>query len=401
MTILDEPISSEMLRKLMLELGYNFYDPNVKNLLLAYLSKNPILIWGPPGVGKTSTIEALAKKLRIPYWQPTVVSREDMIMPRLNPDKDAIEMVLLDVFRKIALSEKGIVVLDELNVILNDDTQFPILRFLDSGVVGEHRIPEGIWRVGIANPPQFTLNSRPLSAAIATRLTHLDWDTGPTFVNAWCMNFPYYWGSPPKLPGIDEEKWAIARSIVSAFIRANTNMLLAIPNDPALLSRPWPNPRTWTMASRYLSLVLQNQCSLMDVKGHISGVVGKSAFNAFLNWLGNDRIPDPDDVLHDVERIPLPDRKDKLYAIITSCSTRVVSILKGGSDSERRWAWNAMWGLVRRFKNKNALDIAVIGLAPVVRARQENGLEHELPFPGEIRDFIEIASLSGVLEVFR
>lgn len=399
MTHPNELASDKWIRRAMSDMGIVFYDPNVKNLLYAYYTRDPVLIWGPPGVGKTSAIEMLARKLGIPYWQPTVVSREDMAMPRLN--EDHIEMVLLKVFKDISSSTNGVVVLDELNIILNDDTQYPILRFLDSGVVANHRIPESIWRVGIANPPEYTLNSRPLSAAIANRLTHLNWDTGDAFKLAWCQNFPYYWGSPPTLPDIEEEKWATARSIVSAFIRANPDLLLVIPNNPALLSKPWPSPRTWTKVSRYLALVLQGKCTLKDIEPHISGAVGSDVAETFLEkWLIESQIPDPEEVLKDVERIKLPSRMDMLYAIINACSAYVSTILRQGDDTKREWAWNALWRLVYRMKDeRDALDIAVIGLAHPFRIRHELGLN--LPFPGDIREIIELMAKSSVVEVYR
>lgn len=141
-----------------------------KILLAAYRSRTPVLLWGPPGVGKTAMLEALAQELGLELIRPHVRAPEDIALPVARPD-GGVEIVPVGEFVRAARAGRAVVFLDEITT-LPGAVQAAALRFLDSGVVGDLRIPPSVWRVAAANPPELAAGGWDLEAPTANRLTH-------------------------------------------------------------------------------------------------------------------------------------------------------------------------------------------------------------------------------------
>ena len=97
-----------------------FVDEKVLKIIFTYITSLPriggMLLRGPPGVGKTTMVELLAKYLdaKLVYYQATVGTAEDDLLYRFIPSertKSGIEIALGPVPRALLLSKKRRVIL--------------------------------------------------------------------------------------------------------------------------------------------------------------------------------------------------------------------------------------------------------------------------------------------------
>lgn len=348
----------------------------MRSLEILYRTRTPTVIWGPPGVGKTATIEALARREGAELIVPQVRAPEDIALPVL--DGGGVKIVPVGEFLRAVRSPNAIVFLDEIST-LPPAVQAAALRFLDSGLVGGERIPPTVWRVAAANPPEQAAAGWDLAAPTANRLVHVNFHLDPM---RWADDFVTYWGSPPRVGDLEPEAWARARAKVSAFIHSRPTLLLKIPQTEEERGRAWPSPRTWDFASRLLALAPDELAGEL-----VAGAVGEGAAVEFFSWLRAQDLPDPEDLLSNPALYVHPDRGDRAYAILSSVVAAV-----SARPSEARW--HAAWEIVARAVAGGAPDIAAASARSLARMRQAGW---ELPIQS-VRSLAPVLREAGMLQ---
>lgn len=294
----------------------------------------PTLYWGPPGVGKTATIEAAARECGRLLISPHVRDQEDLALHVVSEGE--IVLKLAPAFRQALeaanAGKRVVIFVDEIST-LRPSAQAALLRYLDSGVVGDTRLPNSVWRVAAANPPEFAADGTALEPPVANRLRHVDWVLDPV---EWAEGFATYWGAPPAPAslGIDAtpEEWGRARSLVAGFIRSvGGEFLLRIPGDIEARGGPWPSPRTWDFASRILAV----GGAPLDVHE----CVGEAAANVLYEWTKTINIPEVAILLQSpqlAERL----RSDELYVALATVAAHAA-----GSAATDVLVWEQSWRL--------------------------------------------------------
>lgn len=173
----------------------------IKNAVEAYLWKDefgnyeipavrqrPILLIGPPGVGKTQIMEQVAKECGIGLVAYTIThhTRQSavglpMIEQRTYGGKDyavteyTMSEIVGAIYDKMASTglTEGILFIDEINCV--SETLAPaMLQFLQCKTFGTHRIPEG-WLIAAAgNPPEYNKSVREFDIVTLDRIRRLD-----------------------------------------------------------------------------------------------------------------------------------------------------------------------------------------------------------------------------------
>ncbi len=151
------------------------------------MRQRPILLMGPPGIGKTQIMEEIAKEMGIGLLSYTIthhtrqsavglpVIRQEVFGGR-TVDVTAYTMseILADVHRKIREEgqEEGILFLDEINCV--SETLHPaMLQFLQYKTFGNERLPEGWIIVAAGNPPEVNKSAREFDIVTLDRVREI------------------------------------------------------------------------------------------------------------------------------------------------------------------------------------------------------------------------------------
>jgi len=328
----------------------------------AQTKRIPVLLWGIPGSGKTSHVDAAAEELNM--WLETVIlsirEPSDMAgLPVVSKAGLAQLVRLMDCLRKgeewteeeeitggvvlappkwavnlVAAKLRGddvLLFLDEL-ADAAPSVQAAALRVVLDHVVGDLTVGS-LSIVAAANRGR----GWDLTSALANRFCHLEWEPK---LSDYIANRGREWPRPiiPRLP----KNWE--KGVGEIMIRQDAFLLrtpLHGPKEPeeeARRSGPWVSQRTIDMAA-YGDAAAQAVGADKAVRRAIyNGLVGPEFTRAFFEYEVFEDLPDPREVLK-AGRLVLMDRKDKNYVALRS----VVSLVK---DEPTAKHWEQAWKVV-------------------------------------------------------
>lgn len=152
------------------------------------MRQRPILLMGPPGIGKTQIMEQIAQELEIGLVAYTIThhTRQSALgLPYIehhtfdNKEFTVTEYtmseILASVYRTMEQTGKreGILFLDEINCI--SETLTPMmLQFLQCKTFGNQRLPEGWIIVAAGNPPEYNKSVREFDVVTLDRVKRID-----------------------------------------------------------------------------------------------------------------------------------------------------------------------------------------------------------------------------------
>lgn len=173
----------------------------IKDAIEAYLLKDtfgkyripairqrPVLLMGPPGIGKTQIMEQIAKELQIGLVSYTIThhTRQSAVGLPFIKEKEyggkiysvteyTMSEIIASVYDKMEQTgiKEGILFLDEINCV--SETLAPaMLQFLQGKTFGTHKVPEGWIIVAAGNPPEYNKSVREFDVVTLDRLKKID-----------------------------------------------------------------------------------------------------------------------------------------------------------------------------------------------------------------------------------
>jgi hypothetical protein len=350
---------------------------------VAVAARVPVLLWGAPGTGKTSTIRAMAGGLGWPCETVIASIREPSDFAGLPIIVgEEVRFAPPAWARRLAKAGHGLLFLDELSTA-PPAVQAALLRVVLERVVGDLELPAEVAVVAAANPPEQAADGWDLSAPLANRLCHLRWEVDPLAVAdglAGGFSTPVV----PLLPDGWEADQHMALALVAAFLHARPALACAPPADAASAGRGWPSPRTWEMAARLWAASGAANVSGEARSALVVGAVGDGPGAEFLAWLMEMDLPDPEVVLADPSSFRLPKRADRAYAAVAA----VAAVVEADPTPQR---WLAGWRVLAVAAN-SAPDVAAVAARVLARCRPDG-----VPLPAEVRLFAPVLRDAGLL----
>ncbi len=356
----------------------------VEALAVAVAARVPVLLWGAPGTGKTSVIRAMAGAMGWPCETVIASIREPSDFAGLPVVVgDGVRFAPPGWARRLHLAGWGLLFLDELSTA-PPAVQAALLRVVLERVVGDLALPDEVAVVAAANPPEQAADGWDLSAPLANRLCHLNWEVDPYTV---ADGLAGGWGTPvvPVLPDGWAVEAAIARGLVAAFLHVRPALAVAPPTDASSAGRGWPSPRTWEMAARLWAASGAAGVTTEARSALVRGAVGDGAGVELLAWITEMDLPDPEVVLADPEAFVLPERGDRAYAALSAVAAVVVA-----DPTPQRW--RAGWQVLGVAADSGAPDVAAVAARVLARCRPD-GAE----LPAEVRHFAPLLREAGLL----
>ena len=156
--------------------------------LIPPIRQRPILLMGPPGVGKTQIMEQIARECKIGLVAYTIThhTRQSAVGLPMIREKEyqgrsysvteyTMSEIIASVYQKIEETgiKEGILFIDEINCV--SETLAPtMLQFLQCKTFGNQAIPEGWIIVAAGNPPEYNKSVREFDMVTLDRVRYLE-----------------------------------------------------------------------------------------------------------------------------------------------------------------------------------------------------------------------------------
>lgn len=257
--------------------------------------RQPLFVWGQPGVGKSAVIKQLAAESNRELIDLRLSLLDSVDLRGFPHMRDARMHFATPIFLPTDPNSTGILFLDEMNAA-QPSTQAAAYQLVLDRRLGEYKLPDGWSIIAAGNRETDQGVTYTMPAPLANRFVHIDFE----------VHFD------------DWRAWAIAAGIkpeVVNFINFRPGVL----NDFDPDKRAFPTPRAWEFVDR----VLGSNSNPIVERGLIAGAVGDGAsaeFAAFLKIFRN--LPNPDAILMNPKNAPVPTDLATLYALCGALAAR-------------------------------------------------------------------------------
>ena len=299
----------------------------------------PVMLWGPPGVGKSQMVAQVAEKYQVPVIDVRLSQMEPSDLRGIpfrvgDMVEWAIPAMLPNAERH---GPKGILFLDEITSAPPSVSAAAYQLILDRKL-GNYEVPDG-WAIFAAGNRQGDRGvTYTMPAPLANRFSHYEVEVNLDDWVAWAWEH-----------GINER--------IIAFLRFRPDLLFDF--DPSHNPVAFPSPRSWEFAHNALHKFEDHPELFL---GALQACVGPAAgieLNAFIASL--DQMPDLDAIIAG-EKVPAPKEIDLQYAVASALVGRAIQVR--GTDN----AVPVMGNILKYAKQFRQKEMGVMMVSDMHRA---------------------------------
>ena len=301
-----------------------------------------IMLWGPPGVGKSQGVREIARKIEDKTQKKVVVTDVRLLLfnpvdlrgiPTANEDKTLAVWLKPKIFQMDDSTDVvNILFLDEISAA-PQSVQAAAYQITLDRTVGEHRLPDNCIVIAAGNRVTDRSVAYAMPKALANRLCHIEITHDSKSWHDWAIG-------------------AGVNRIVIGFLDYNPSMLMQF--DTMTDGLAFPTPRSWEMVSNILNHVSEN---ISEVYPLITGCIGDAAAYELRAWCKvYSKIPEVEAVFEG-KTAGIPTLPEILFALSSNIATYA---LEHHSEEEIRNAVSYVAKLPPEFKNRIFTDFLKI-----------------------------------------
>ena len=341
--------------------------------VLACIKKQrPVMLWGPPGIGKSEIVEQIGKQLgrnvidlRLLLLEPTDLRGIPYYNSKTNKMDWAppVDLPAND-------NDTSILFLDEINAA-PQSVQAAAYQLILNRRIGTYKLPDGVSIVAAGNRESDRGVTYRMPSPLANRMLHIE----------MAVNFE------------DWQDWATKNDIhpdVVGYLTFAKNDLYDF--DPRSSSRAFATPRSWSFVS---DMLVDNDLQGSQLTDIITGAVGEGLavkFNAHREVAG--KLPNPTDIL--TGKVKNLDTKEvsAMYSLITSLCYELKDECEKAQKNKKMAAWHKMADCFLQYMMDNfETEMVVLGARIALK-------NHQLPIsPKELNSFKDFYKRYGKLIV--
>ena len=263
----------------------------------------PMMVWGAPGLGKSTIIRDIAKEFGIGFIDVRLAQREPVDVRGLPvPDRER-KCVDWMVSGEWPREGRGILLFDELTAA-DRSLQVAAYELILDRRLGElYKVPDGWYICAAGNRVDDSAVATTMSSALANRFMHVELAEDAT---SW-VNWATTHGIHPSVTG---------------FIRFSPQCLLR--QDKENLERGWPTPRAWERVSVMLNVLSKSGQGVDEslLRSVVYGLVGNRAGLEFVEFhkLNAEFNDVRGMMLNPAVKVNIPMKTDRKYAFCTAMS---------------------------------------------------------------------------------
>ena len=263
-------------------------------------TKQPVILWGPPGIGKSQIIAQTAKAMGIDLIDVRAVLLDPVDLRGLPHVENGVANWATPGFLpKQGTKKAGILLLDEIDkappLVQNACLQLTLDR-----MIGEYVLPDNWYVMAAANRIQDGAGGHKMGTALSSRFLHLDVEVRKDDWLEWAMN-----------AGIHGSILGYVQMRGEDVLHPHKENKDGKRKLTTAQDRTFPCPRTWEFVSRVVDKVPQE-----SVREVVAGCIGSATTAEYLNFLDTYRsLPDPEALLRDPDNAVMPEEPHVLYAL--------------------------------------------------------------------------------------
>ena len=314
----------------------------------------PVLVLGPPGVGKTAIGEGYANSLGL-VANTTIASQNqpEDVGGYAIPDLEGRRMMRLPdtwIDRVNAARDGAVQCFDELTTA-DESMMAALLRVFSDRAAGDRLLNPRVRLIAFGNRPGEAPNARTLDPAAANRFAHFTFEgsTSDDWVR-WLteeLDQDTRVQDPNAVEARVLREWptafGAAKSLVASFIKSRPQLLHAMVGgdentrlraDQPQSSGPWASHRTWEVATRALAGASIHGLTEMETQIWLRGIIGDVA-DELMVYVKDADMPSISELLetkgkytcrrtgklttwkHDAKRM------DRTYAVVTAAAMAI------------------------------------------------------------------------------
>jgi len=343
------------------------YAATYKTLITCVAARVPVVLWGPPGQGKTSVIKQIAadQGRHLEVILASIREPQDFAgLPMLNNGVAAL--MPPDWAKRLSQVENGILFTDEVNTA-PPSVQAALLRVCLDKVAGDCELGEDTSVIAAANPPEQAADGWDLAPPLANRFCHLNWDLPAEVVrDGLAGNWVSFSIPTPNAQALEQALMA-ERALLAGFLSSRPDLTTVLPKSSAEQGRAFPTPRSWEMVAILSGWITACGLEASVRRIAVMGCIGAGPAAEYLTYRENVDLPNPEEIIDNPRKFVLPNRMDKVYIIGAS----LMSAIRNNMTLDR---WQAVGIVLERIADGGNPDLAVTFARDWLRERPKGAM---------------------------